>query len=120
MFLRARDKFSYFRKINVRNIRLAVARDKFAFSRTGYDDRVPNLSTDRLLGSIRFRLLIGDVILSKVRLGDFPVLSNLLSAATGTISLTPLIPPLGSLPGSFGGLPDLRQVFDNFDVFEFL
>jgi len=53
------------------NIRPAVAQDKYAFSRNGYEDRGPKLSTDRFLGSIRFRVLIGGIILGKVRLGDF-------------------------------------------------
>jgi hypothetical protein len=54
------------------NIRPAVAQDRYAFTRNGYDDRGPNLPTDRFLGSIRFRVLIGGIILGKVRLGDFP------------------------------------------------
>ena len=54
------------------NTRPAVAQDKYAFTRNGYDDRAPNLSTDRFLGSIRFRVLIGGIIIGKVRLGDFP------------------------------------------------
>lgn len=53
------------------NIRPAVAQDKNAFAQNGYDDRAPNLSTDRFLGSIRFRVLIGGIIIGKVRLGDF-------------------------------------------------
>jgi hypothetical protein len=53
------------------NIRPAVAQDKYVFTRNGYDDRAPNLPTDRFLGSIRFRVLIGGIILGKVRLGDF-------------------------------------------------
>ncbi|HET6256603.1 MAG TPA: aspartyl protease family protein [Puia sp.] len=54
------------------NIRPAVAQDKYANSRNGYDDRVLNLPTDRYLGSIQFRMLIGGIILGKIRLGDFP------------------------------------------------
>jgi hypothetical protein len=54
------------------NIRPAVAQDNYAFTQNGYNDRAPNLPTDRLLGCIRFRVLIGGIILGKVRLGDFP------------------------------------------------
>src|SRR5580698_10576285 len=53
------------------NIRPAVAQDKYAFTQNGYDDRALNLATDRFLGSIRFRVLIGGIVLGKVRLGDF-------------------------------------------------
>ena len=41
------------------NIRPAVAQDKYALTQNGYIDRAPNLSTERFLGSIRFRVLIG-------------------------------------------------------------
>jgi hypothetical protein len=54
------------------NIRPAVAQDNYAFTQNGYDDRAPKLPTDRFLGCIRFRVLIGGIILGKVRLGDFP------------------------------------------------
>jgi PDZ domain/Aspartyl protease len=54
------------------NIRPAVAQYNYASTQNGYYDRAPNLPTDRLLGSIRFRVLIGGIILGKIRLGDFP------------------------------------------------
>ncbi len=54
------------------NTRPAVARDKYAFARNGYHDPAPSLPTDRFLGSIRFRMLIGGIVIGKIRLGDFP------------------------------------------------
>lgn len=70
------------------NIRPAVAQDKYAFARDGYDDRAPNLPTDRFLGSIRFRLLTGGIILGRIRLGDFPdSLNFIFDTGCGGISL---------------------------------
>ena len=70
------------------NIRPAVAQDRYASTQNGYDDRVPNLPTDRFLGSIRFRALIGGIILGKVRLGDFPdSLNFIFDTGCGGISL---------------------------------
>ncbi len=70
------------------NIRPAVAQDKNTFTRNRYDDRAPNLPTDRFLGSIRFRVLIGGIILGKVRLGDFPdSLNFIFDTGCGGISL---------------------------------
>jgi hypothetical protein len=70
------------------NIRPAVAQDSYAFTQNGYDDRAPNLPTDRFLGCIRFRVLIGGIILGKVRLGDFPdSLNFIFDTGCGGISL---------------------------------
>lgn len=70
------------------NIRPAVAQDNYAFTQNGYDDRAPNLPTDRFLGCIRFRVLIGGIILGKVRLGDFPdSLNFIFDTGCGGISL---------------------------------
>ncbi len=70
------------------NIRPAVAQDIYAFTENRYDDRAPNLPTDRLLGSIRFRVLIGGIILGKIRLGDFPdSLNFIFDTGCGGISL---------------------------------
>jgi hypothetical protein len=70
------------------NVRPAVAQDKYAFTRNGYHDRAPSLSTDRLLGSIRFRVLIGGIIIGKVRLGDFPdSLNFIFDTGCGGVSL---------------------------------
>jgi hypothetical protein len=70
------------------NIRPAVAQDRYAFTQNGYDDRALNLPTDRYLGSIRFRVLIGGIILGKIRLGDFPdSLNFIFDTGCGGISL---------------------------------
>jgi hypothetical protein len=70
------------------NIRLAVAQDKYSFARNGYDDRAPHLPTDRFLGSIRFRMLTGGIILGKIRLGEFPdSLNFIFDTGCGGISL---------------------------------
>ena len=70
------------------NIRPAVAQDNYARALNRYDDRVPNLPTDRFLGSIRFRVLIGGIILGKIRLGDFPdSLNFIFDTGCGGISL---------------------------------
>lgn len=70
------------------NIRPAVAQDRFAFTQTEYNDRAPNLPTDRLLGCIQFRVLIGGIILGKIRLGDFPdSLNFIFDTGCGGISL---------------------------------
>ena len=68
--------------------RPAAAQDKPAFPQNRHDDRAPNLPTDRLLGSIRFRMLIGGIILGKIRLGDFPdSLNFIFDTGCGGISL---------------------------------
>jgi hypothetical protein len=75
------------------NIRPAVAqtRDSYTIAQFGYVDRAPNLPTDRFLGSIRFRVLIGGIILGKVRLGDFPdSLNFIFDTGCGGISLDSL------------------------------
>jgi hypothetical protein len=70
------------------NIRPAVAQDVYALAQNGYHYRAPNLPTDRFLGSIRFRVLIGGIILGKVRLGDFPdSLNFIFDTGCGGISL---------------------------------
>jgi hypothetical protein len=70
------------------NIRPAVAQDTYTYTKNRYDDRAPNLPTDRFLGSIRFRVLIGGIILGKVRLGDFPdSLNFIFDTGCGGISL---------------------------------
>jgi hypothetical protein len=73
------------------NIRPAVAQDVFALTQNGYYDRALNLPTDRFLGSIRFRVLIGGIILGKIRLGDFPdSLNFIFDTGCGGISLDSL------------------------------
>ncbi|HUB60016.1 MAG TPA: aspartyl protease family protein [Puia sp.] len=70
------------------NTRPAAAQDYHAFTRSGFENRAPRLSTDRFLGSIRFRVLIGGIILGKVRLGDFPdSLNFIFDTGCGGISL---------------------------------
>lgn len=73
------------------NIRPAVAQERTVFTHNGYDDRALNLPTDRYLGSIRFRVLIGGIILGKVRLGDFPdSLNFIFDTGCGGMSLDSL------------------------------
>jgi hypothetical protein len=68
--------------------RPAVAQDESPRAQNGYDDREPILPTDRFLGSIRFRVLNGGVILGKIRLGDFPdSLNFIFDTGCGGISL---------------------------------
>ncbi len=63
------------------NIRPAVAQEV-------YEDRAPEMPADRFLGSIRFRVLIGGIILGKIRLGDFPdSLNFIFDTGCGGISL---------------------------------
>jgi len=70
------------------NIHPAVAQDKYAFTRNGHDVRALNLPADRFLGSIRFRLLIGGIIMGKIRLVDFPdSLNFIFDTGCGGISL---------------------------------
>lgn len=70
------------------NSRPAVAQDEYASLQNGYDGRVPILPTDRFLGSIRFRVLNGGVIIGKIRLGDFPdSLNFIFDTGCGSISL---------------------------------
>jgi hypothetical protein len=70
------------------NTRPAVAQDMNAFTQSRYEDRAPHLPTDRFLGSIRFRVLIGGIILGKLRLGDFPdSLNFIFDTGCGGISL---------------------------------
>ncbi|HEV3325575.1 MAG TPA: aspartyl protease family protein [Puia sp.] len=72
----------------LRDTRPAVAQDKYAFTWNGYDHRAPNLPTDRFLGSIRFRVLIGGIVIGKIRLGDFPdSLNFIFDTGCGGISL---------------------------------
>ncbi|HEV3413975.1 MAG TPA: aspartyl protease family protein [Puia sp.] len=73
------------------NIRPAVAQDKYAFPQNRYEHRALNLPTDRFLGSIRFRVLIGGIILGKIRLGDFPdSLNFIFDTGCGGVSLDSL------------------------------
>jgi hypothetical protein len=97
------------------NIRPAVAQYNYASTQNGYDDRAPNLPTDRLLGSIRFRVLIGGIILGKIRLGDFPdSLNFIFDTGCGGMSLDSMTAQrlkLVSHPSSFyiRGIAGMRR-----------
>jgi hypothetical protein len=90
------------------NTRPAVAQHE-------YDDRALELPAERFLGSIRFTVLNGGIILGKIRLGDFPdSLNFIFDTGCGGISLDSMtaerlkLVPYGS-PSFVRGIAGVRK-----------